>query len=278
MRNGFVSLEITVAILGAFGAAAGPSFGQVLTHQYLFQANANDVIGSANGTLENGATAAGGVLTVNSVNQDVLFGQKIVPMSGSFSMTLFELHSQPQTGSFLELITQGSIGGPGFYIGRDNGTSFRLCDNFGSVGVVFPADTTLFHNVALTVDSTANQTKLYIDGALATTLGGVLGTTTGGDPTRLGAQFGASEFFAGQLKDVRVYTGVLSAAQVASIATQSTGAPEPGSLSLLFKRKSVHRRSLSVLEATAVRSKIPGLCRASTANSSQVRLLSTLRG
>ena len=230
------TLVLPVALSLALAATATPSFAQAtLIHQYLFQGNANDSVGSAHGTLNNGADASGGALTLNGIDQTVLFGQQIVPTSGSFSVALFELHSDPQTGQVIELISQGFSGGPGFYIGRDTGSGVRVSDVWGSTGAIFPSNTTSFHHFALTVDTTLDMSSFYIDGTLVASIVGGIDTTSGGDNTLLGGQFeGIGEFFAGQLKDVRIYTGALSAGEVSTLAASgAASAPEPGTLALL---------------------------------------------
>jgi hypothetical protein len=65
----------------------------------------------------NGASAVDGTLTLNGANQYVQFGSHIVPTSRSYSVALFARESV--LGSdFVEFISQGVSGGPGFYIGH----------------------------------------------------------------------------------------------------------------------------------------------------------------
>ena len=75
------------------------------------------------------------------------------------------------------------------------------------------------------VDATANQSRLFRDGILQATLNSAITTTSGGTATRLGRQFDPfTEFFAGDLDDIRIYQGALTASEVATLAA---GAPSP---------------------------------------------------
>jgi len=224
-------------LLLSAGTAVAPAVqAQTLIHHYTFSAgDVADAIGGADGTLLNGATASGGTLTLNSgLGSYVQFGSHIVPTSGSYSVALFARQDSAPAG-IVELISQGFSGGPGFYIGYA-APNFRITDSWGSTGIAFPTDTTLFHHFALTVDAANSLTSLYVDGVLRGTLGTALTTTTGGTDTRLGRQFAPfNEFFGGQMRDVRIYTGALNSGQVATIAAGNglNAVPEPGTLALV---------------------------------------------
>src|SRR5579862_3101244 len=187
----------------------------VLIHDYQFQGNATDLIGSANGTLMNGSTATSGVLGLNG-SQYVQFGSDIVPTSGSYSVFLFAQETAPTTG-FVEFISQGFSSGPGFYIGHNNpasGQIIRASDSWQNTSVLFPTNG-LWNSYALVVDSSVTKSFLYVDGVLAATLNSAISTTTGGDNTRLGRQFDPfNEFLTGKLADVQIFTGALNADQV----------------------------------------------------------------
>jgi hypothetical protein len=218
--------------LGALLLLPAAGRAQTLIHHYQFAADASDSVGGANGTLLNGATAAGGVLSLNAgTGSYVQFGSHIVPTSGSYSVALFARQNAAPSG-IIELISQGFSGGPGFYIGYA-APNFRVTDSWINTGVAFPTDTALFHHIAMSVDATAGTSSLYVDGLLQATLGTAITTTTGGTDTRLGRQFDPfQEFFGGQMRDVRVYTGALSAGQVAALAAGTASVPEPGSAAL----------------------------------------------
>ena len=188
----------------------------LLIHQYVFNGNANDQVGSANGTLLGGATVSGGLLSLNGSTAYVQFGSHIVPEIGSFSVTLFAQETAP-TGGYIEFISQGFSGGPGFYLGHNPGGVIRASDAWISTGVPFPSDGKR-HHYALVVDSTADQAILYVDGVRRAATG-AFSTTGSGTDTRLGRQFDPfAEFFNGSLSDVRIYQGALTSAEVADLA------------------------------------------------------------
>ena len=192
-----------------------------LLHWYTFQGNANDQVGTANGTLTGGAAAANGVLTLDGTSGYVQFGSALIPTSGSYSVTMFATEAAASS-TIAELISQGQTGG-GFYIGHDNTGQIRLGDAWISTGVPFPSDGQR-HHYAFVMDGSANLAQFYIDGVLAGTHAGFYPNT--GDNTKLGAQFFSSgEYFHGSLEDVRIYGGALTAAQIGNVyAGQDQGA------------------------------------------------------
>lgn len=192
-----------------------------LLHWYTFFGNANDQVGTANGTLVGGATAANGMLTLDGSTGYVQFSTPVVPSSGSYSVTMFATEAAASS-TVAELISQGQTGG-GFYIGHDATGQVRLGDSWTTTGIPFPGDG-LRHHYALSVDGTTNVAQFYIDGVLAGTHAAIY--SNAGDNTKLGAQyFNAGEYFDGTLQDVRVYGAALSAAEIGAInAGQDEGA------------------------------------------------------
>jgi hypothetical protein len=223
------SLPAAIGLAGLLWAL--PASGQSLIHQYSFNSNANDSVGSANGALLNGATVSGGVLNLDGVNDMVQFASHIVPTSGAFSVAFFAQQVGGLQGNFIEWISQGSSGGPGFYVGyQPGGSPIRVTDIFPNTGVAYPGDGAV-HHVAVTTDGSTST--LYLNGLFAASLAGGLNTTAGGSDTAFGAQFGGfGEYFRGTLDDVRIYTGTLSATQVFALANPEATTPEPGALTL----------------------------------------------
>lgn len=210
-----------VALLGSAASA------QTLIHRYTFGGDASDSIGSANGTLNSGAVASGGVLTLDGVAANVSFTQHIVPTSGAYSVAFFARQNSLQ-GHYIEWISQGFSGGPGFYVGYDPSGGIRATDSWPTTGTSFTANGA-FEHVALVTNG--SNSSLYLNGTLAASLVGGLNTTAGGDNTRFGGQFGGlGELFQGNIKDMRIYTGALSAQQVTALASTT---PEPGTLALV---------------------------------------------
>ncbi len=202
-----------------------------LIHYYPFTVDVSDAAGSANGTLLGGASVSGGVLHLDGVNDYVQFAQDLVPTSGSYSVAMFARQDAIQS-NFIELISQGLSGGPGFYLGHDPAGNIRASDQWISTGVAFPADF-LFHHFALTVDALLGTSRLYVDGVLRANLGFAITSTSSGTFTRLGRQFDPfTEFFDGAIDDVRIYDRALSGGEVAGLAGVTTSTPEPTSLAL----------------------------------------------
>lgn len=206
------------AALALLGSAAS---AQTLIHRYTFSGDASDSVGSANGTLNSGAVASGGNLTLDGIAANVSFTQHIVPATGAYSVAFFARQSALE-GHYIEWLSQGFSGGPGFYVGYNPGGQVRATDSWISTGKNFTANGSYQHIALVTTGATSS---LYLNGTLAASLASGLNTTAGGDNTRFGEQFsGLGEFFAGDLKDMRIYTGALSAPQVAALSNT----PEPG--------------------------------------------------
>src|SRR5262249_4745031 len=155
------------------------------------EGSAQGSAGNNNGTLQGGATfdfgKVGQAFSLNGTSAYVQFNQHVVPTSGSYSVSLFARQNATQN-RYIGVSLQGFSGGPGFYIGHDPNGIIRVSDSWLNTGVAFPSDT-LWHLYTVTVDATANQTRLYVDGTLRATLNSAISTTAGGTNTRLGRQF-----------------------------------------------------------------------------------------
>ncbi len=207
----------------------------VLTHHFAFDSpSVVDSVGTATGTLVNGATIAGGHLVLDGFNDYSELNQQIVPTDGSaFSVTLFAQQASVQIGNYVEIISQGVSGLYGFYIGHNPNRKIRLTDQNLNTNIDFPSDG-LFHLYTLTSGS-GSGTQFYIDSTLAFTNALQLNPQSGGTNTRFGKQFVPfSEYFHGSIDDARVYDGVLSSNDVSALRTSfDTAVPEPTTLALL---------------------------------------------
>lgn len=214
-------------LLGLVAALVAGSANAALVHHYDFSTpgNVNDLVGGQDGTLVDNTSVSGGVLNLDGSGDKVTFGAKLVPSSGDFTVALFARQLSYQT-NYIELISQGFSGGPGFYIGHDPSRQIRGGDAWLSTSVAFPSDGVMHHYALV---RSASNTELYIDGALVASRGSAISVTSGGDDTVLGAQFGGyGEYFHGMIDDVRIYDNALSGAQVAALV------PEPTSLAVLL--------------------------------------------
>ena len=167
-----------------------------------------------------------GAMHLDGIDDFVQFGERIIPSAGSYTVAMFARQTTPQLGAYVELISQD--GGPNFYIGHDPSGIIRVSDAWLSTGIPFPSDSA-FHHYAVTVDATAGNSRLYIDGSLSATLGSAINPVPGGTDTRLGRQFnGHAEYFGGAIDDVRIYDTALTAGQVFGLAV-----PEPATATLV---------------------------------------------
>jgi hypothetical protein len=226
-------------IVGMWLLFATGTYAASAIHHYTFDGSAViDSVGAANGMLLNGASVSLGKLNLDGVNDYVQFSQHIIPTTGNFSIAFFAQELSPKT-TWTEIISQGYSSGPGFYVGTDPSHNFRIGDNLTSTGVPFPSDG-LVHHYAVTKGA---DTRLYVDGSLIKTFGSI-GMTTGGSDTRLGCQFSNhGEFFNGNIDDLYIFSGTLTAGEIAALAV----IPEPatvcilsiGALSLIQRKRSV---------------------------------------
>ena len=209
-------------LLAALALCAPLRARATLLHQYNFNGSVTDQVGTMNGTLVGGATASGGSLTLNGTSAYAQLSGYAIP-SGDFSITFDAIIAAISTSNYAEMISQGTSGAPGFYIGITPGpnSSFRLGDAVGGTTVATPTDGKQ-HSYEL-ISSAANGTQFYIDGTQVFTSAGQATAPQSGTDTRIGNQFsGYSEFLDGSISNLSIYSGLPSAA-----------VPEPSGLALL---------------------------------------------
>lgn len=229
MKIPFTFLSLTAFLL--LTQIAKPAQAQLI-HYYPFNGNANDAVGSANGALQGGANITSGTLNLDGTTGFVQFAEHIIPTSGSYTVSFFSFRGVSQTNPFVEFISQGSSGGPGFFMGEDP-NFIRMPEPWVNTFVSKPSKGVWSH-YALVVDALAGTSKFYLNGTQAATFGSAIATSSSGDDTRLGRQFGGfGEYLDGKMDEVRVYSNALNASQVASLASSNPNAPEPTTLVLL---------------------------------------------
>jgi hypothetical protein len=208
---------LLASCLGA--VLAVPATAATLIHSYDFNTGAvTDSVGGLNGTLVGDATVASGVLQLDGAGDFAeLSGYAIPTIGNDFSVAL-RARRTGVTSSIVELISQGySTGGPagyGFYIGFFDG-AVRLGDRFpaNAVNLVFPTDGA-WHDYVLT-SAAGTGTRFYIDGTLVFSSALTMDVVPDGSFTRFGNQFdGFNEYFKGELDDIKVWSGALSAQEV----------------------------------------------------------------
>ena len=189
-----------------------------LLHHYPMTGDLSDAIGGANGALFGGASVANGVLTLDGSSGYAEFASALVPTSGSYTVSMFVRAVIQGEGSYL---SQGTSGGPGLFIGYTLGQiDLAVGDGGGVTGVQPAGDDGLFHQIALVVDSAANQSRLYQDGVQVALFPTALVPAAGGTNTRLGRAYGTgSGYILGDFDEFRVHRGALTPAQVAVLYT-----------------------------------------------------------
>ncbi len=196
-----------------------------LIHEYNFSNSSGviDTVGNANGTLINGASISGGTLNLNSANSEyVQFNSYLVPTGNAYSIEI-TASGTLSSSAYSEMISQGSSGGPGLYIGTTPSGAIRLGDTLGTTGVVFP---TTGLNTFLFSSSVSGGSDLWINGSLAFQSATYASFGAGGTDTRLGAQFGSfGEYFNGAMSSVLIFdTAVTPATATGSVPEPSTWA------------------------------------------------------
>jgi hypothetical protein len=199
----------------------------------------DEITPSISAKLINGATTVDGKLVLNGSNQYVDFFAAI-PFTGPFTVALFVQETSHLSGP-VDLFAQGSPGSA-IGLGYDAANGITGGDQWTSTGVSFPLDG-LFHHYAYV--SSATDTLLYIDGALAATRGAALGLVDNDPPYFfLGGRFDLVNGpiisnFVGRMEDLRVYDEALSATAIHDLAN----VPEPATMGMaILAGLALHRR------------------------------------
>lgn len=208
-------------------ALAGAADAQTLIHDYEFDGSGvTDSVGGVDGTLFGDASVSGGTLWLDGDGDYAQLAGAIFPFSGTdFSVYFAYKGHNAQPGTYTEVVSQD---GGSFYIGSDPGGNIRVSDAFG-VGSPFLTGDHAF----LMTNSTVNGTRLYIDGSLVFSSGGVVASNPyPGSLARFGRQYGGwSEYFQGGIDAVRVFDGVATWEQASA---DVSGVPEPASWALML--------------------------------------------
>ncbi len=215
--TGFGLRMIGVALALGFAVPAAPASAALL-HQYSFNNSTSDSVGSLNATLNGGASVSGGSLALNGTSAYAELSGYAIPTS-NFSIT-FDATIAAYSGGTVEMISQGSSGAPGFYIGLAGG-QFRLGDNLAGIGVLAPS---LNVSHAYELISNASGTQFFIDGTSVFTSTTQATAPQSGTNTRVGAQFQPyGEYFDGTISNLSIYSGTPTVPEPASWALLGVG-------------------------------------------------------
>jgi len=192
-----------------------------LVDYYPFDTNANDMIGTHNGTISNGSISSsqsklgGASVHVTGTGTGVSMGA--LGFSGNASRTISAWVKQDAAPAQFSCNYFGWFSSSGtqkskFYFDQNQSTGIGFTEYFNGSAVVQTNDTANFHMLTATWDGTSNNVQLYCDGALKTTLS----YPSAGVEDVFGIDVQRTAF-AGYVDDLRVYNIALSAAQVAQL-------------------------------------------------------------
>ncbi|MBC7506411.1 MAG: LamG domain-containing protein [Sandarakinorhabdus sp.] len=217
---------LAVAVLTAGLVPMGAARAVQPIHAYEFAVDASDSVGTADGDLQAGASIVGGRLELDGTDDYVSFGTRLIPTSGDFSVFI-RVNGLPNLGAYTEIISQGTSGGPGFYIGTAPGGGIRLGDALTSSGVAFPTG-----EVELLLTSGSGGARFYVDGTLQFSSVARAANGAGGIFTYFGRQFDPyDEYFRGSIDAIRIYG---SAILPGDVVEPAAGVPEPASWAMLI--------------------------------------------
>ena len=239
LGNGLGPRSMTVTSVGLTGSPLSVSAttpNVLLDHHVPFETDANDAVGGVNGLLVGGAAIAGGVLLLDGFTGSVQYPEQLVPSTGAFSISFFARVLGAQADSVAYLV-QGVDGGAMLRIGSNALGKFTIASSgFTANTNAISADGN-YHHVALVVDSAAGSTQLFVDGILRESFPSALTLPAISAGTLIGRSYSGNDFFAGEMDDLKIYRGALTAAQVTGIF--NTGITAPGSLAFDTQPSSV---------------------------------------
>lgn len=187
-----------------------------LLHHFQFASGMADAVGTSSASLLGGALVDGDLLDLSGDGAYVEFTQPLVPTAGSFSLSFFILNRtpDPEPAAYLSQgleashlrVGQGDVGNWTIWSGAQIPESAPGVDG-------------LFRHVVVTVNRSTNQYQLYVNNQLRES-SFIVSFDPGGTPLRLGRGAGTlGDYFDGQLDELRIYSGVITAAEVAALWT-----------------------------------------------------------
>ena len=208
--GGFGLRVVGAALALGFLVPAAPASAALL-HQYSFNNTTSDSVGGMNATLNGGASVSGGSLALNGTSAYAELSGYAIP-TNNFSIT-FDATIAAYSGGTVEMISQGSSGAPGFYIGLSNGV-FRFGDSLAGSSVATPS---LNVSHAYELISSSAGTQFFIDGTQVFTSAIQATAPQSGTNTRVGAQFSTyGEYFDGTISNLSIYSGTPTVPEPAS--------------------------------------------------------------
>ena len=199
-----------------------------LLHRYSFTSNANDLIGTANGTLPNGGTFSGGQLSFSSATQQYLNLPGGI-IDSNYQAVTIDMWATIQTGlptyCYLYCIGNTDAGGLGEnYIflnpqfarvtisGVDPGYNGEQGGNFATM-----AGANNLH-ITSVFDGPNGVISIYTNGVLSASFTGITDplSVVGPQFTYIGRSLYNDSFFNWSINELRFYNGALNASQIAA--------------------------------------------------------------
>src|SRR5579885_2666223 len=191
---------------------------------YPAEGNANDIIGGNNGTLQNGATFATGIVgqafSFDGVDDDVTAPNTaaIDPTTTASVEAWVNLNQLPSAaGHTMHVMSVGNNAASNFDLTVETTNHFRfLIGSTGTVDSVTSVQTNTWYHVVATWDSTAAM-KIYVNGVLENTNATAQTRTANGAPLLIGNFPAAGTPFNGLIDELSIYNRVLTATEVKNI-------------------------------------------------------------
>lgn len=221
-----------------------------LVAYYQFEGDGSDSAGTADGTVGNEVTFDTGILGQGAVfGISALEGVNTIdapvfdPGAGDFSITFWIKRTEEDSFDADGIFDALAVTGEGFQANfrsepgdpagsPANHMAFRIDDsNNNFILIVDPgeiSDTEEWHHFALTMDRTADEAKIYRDGALAVTVSSasLTGTITPDRPLSIGGINNSGVLgLDGMLDELRFYDEALNAAAIAELAIPPAPVP-----------------------------------------------------
>jgi len=222
---------LTMPTAAASVSATYKDSGAIADHQWLFNNNGNDEIGSLDATLIGNATYSSssyeGAASLDLSNGVAKATIGTVSLPSQFSVSLWARNAGNQTHqNYLFANTAGSASGFQWYVNDYGGTNGKLVlltkSGSGGTAHIMTSDNSFAFNqwnhVAFTFDGSANEVKMYINGNLEVT-----GTPSAGfDRARelfIGAMGNGANWntWPGEIDDVRLFNQLLSDTEISSL-------------------------------------------------------------
>ena len=198
---------------------------------FQFENNVTDTQGAYNGTAYNSPTYVTGkvgsyAIQFNGTNQYVSLNR---PVSDNWTIAFWVKTTQTSPTGTAWYQGNGMVDGEVPNIVDDFGVSYlnsKVAFGVGNPDTTIQSTSTInsgnWVHVACTRDSASGQMKVYVNGILETTGTGPTGTKTAPAALHIGNIQAGNNFFSGAIDQVRIYTSVLTAADVGYLASENS--------------------------------------------------------